>query len=305
MEILYCFLALVFAAVIVYTFLKPTKTRPPLPPGPPGYPVIGCLPQIVKNKPTFRWMNKIMTEMNTEIACFPIGNTYVIPVTSPELAREFLKKQDAVFASRPDCMSARIISSSYIATALSPLGDQWKKMRRVLVSEVLSPAMHRRLHEKRSQEADHLVRYVYNQTNGLVNVRVAAQHFCGNVIRKLVFGKRFFGPGAEDGGPGVEEREHLDGCFSLLSHLYAFAIGDYIPWLEIFDFDGYKKILTNAMKHVSKYQDPEINQRVEMWQNGMRHGEEDILDVLINLKDSQNNPMLSIQEIKSQVLVSY
>lgn len=34
-----------------------------------------------------------------------------------------------------------------------------------------------------------------------------------------------------------------------------------------------------------------------MWQNGMREKEDDILDILINLKDSENKPLLSIQEI--------
>ncbi|KAK6146075.1 hypothetical protein DH2020_019944 [Rehmannia glutinosa] len=105
----------------------------------------------------------------------------------------------------------------------------------------------------------------------------------------------------EDGGPGIEEKEHVDGLFTILSHLYGFAIADFVPWLEVFDFDGYKKILSDAINSVRKYQDPEINKRVEKWQRGIRKTEEDILDVLINLKDSKNNPLLSIQEIKAQI----
>ncbi|KAL8490777.1 hypothetical protein ACS0TY_022684 [Phlomoides rotata] len=244
-----------------------------------------------------------MQEFNTEIACIRLGNTHVISLTSPELAREFLKKHDAVFASRPDIMSARITSNGYSTLALSPIGDQWKKMRRVLVSEVLSPAMHQWLHERRGEEGDRLVRYVHKICeNGLVNVRDVARHYCGNVIRKMVFGKRFFGPGTGDGGPGFEEREHVDGLFTILSCLYGFAIGDYVPWLEGFDLDGRKKILENAIKNVRKYQDLEITKRVEMWQQGVRDTKEDILDVLINLKNSENNPLLSIQEIKAQIL---
>ncbi|KAG5609450.1 hypothetical protein H5410_020731 [Solanum commersonii] len=36
-----------------------------------------------------------MEEMNTEIACIRLGNVHVIPVTSPELACDFLKIQDS------------------------------------------------------------------------------------------------------------------------------------------------------------------------------------------------------------------
>ncbi|KAK6122664.1 hypothetical protein DH2020_043592 [Rehmannia glutinosa] len=204
-------------------------------------------------------------------------------------------------------MSAKLTSDNYLTAVLSPVGDQWKKMRKIIVSKVLSPAMHKFLHHKRTEEADHLVKYVYNQccqtNHGLVNVRFAARYYCGNVIRKLVFGKRFLGTGMEDGGPGIEEKEHIDGIFTILCHLYGFAIADFVPWLEVFDFDGYKKILSDAINDMRKYQDPEINKRVEMWQRGIRKTEEDILDVLINLKDSKNNPLLSIQEIKAQITV--
>ncbi|KAL7081053.1 hypothetical protein ACP275_14G016100 [Erythranthe tilingii] len=290
-------------------------TKPPLPPGPMGYPIIGCLPEMTKKKPTFRWIHKLLQEMDTEIACIRLGSTHVIPVTSPELSREFLKEHDLIFASRPHCMSARLTSSNYLSTVISPTGDQWKKMRRILSSHVLSPAMHTKLHEKRGEEADHLVRCVYtqllsprnnnNNNNGLVNLRAATQHYCGNVIRKVVFGKRFFGPGMEDGGPGLEEREHVDGLFTILRHLYGFAIADYVPCLEIFDFDGYKKILCDALDNVRKYQDQEIVKRVEMWRKGIiintDKEEEDILDVLINLTDSEDSSLLSVQEIGAQI----
>ncbi|GFP83821.1 valine n-monooxygenase 1 [Phtheirospermum japonicum] len=260
---------------------------------------------MIKNKPTFRWIQKFMQENNTEIACIRLGQTYVIPVYSPELAREFVRKQDQTFASRPICMTGKIASSNYLSAALSPAGDQWKKMRKVVASEILSPSMHRFLHVKRCEEADHLMRYVYNQcqtnSNGLVNVRLATQHYSGNVIRKMVFGKRFFGPGAEDGGPGKEEIEHVSGFFKMLPHIYGFAIADYLPWLEVFDFDGYKRIICDGMKSVRKYQDPEIMKRVELWRQGIREKEEDILDVLINLRDSENNPLLSIEEIKLEI----
>ncbi|KAG8373050.1 hypothetical protein BUALT_Bualt12G0130500 [Buddleja alternifolia] len=301
-------LVLSFVTIIICKWLSSKKTKThPLPPGPLGYPIIGCLPQMLNNKPTFRWIDKLMQDLNTEIVCIRLGSTHVITVSSPELAREFLKNQDSIFASRPVCMSGKLVSNGYVTTVLSPVGDQWKKMRRILVTEVLSSHMYRWLHEKRCEEADHLICYIYNQcdnplTNGLVNVRIAAQHYCGNVIRRLTLNKRFFGRGMENGGPGVEEEEHVDGLFTILSYLYGFTISDYAPWLEILDFDGYKKILQESMENVTKYQNPEIDKRVEMWTKGVRKVKEDILDVLINLKDSKNNPLLTIQEIKAQIV---
>ncbi|KAL3634588.1 hypothetical protein CASFOL_021642 [Castilleja foliolosa] len=305
------FLSLITLASIIKLYLSKllkttTQTTPgPLPPGPTGWPVIGSLPEMIKNKPTSQWIHKLMQQYNTEIACIRLGTTYIIPVTSPELAREFLYKHDQIFASRPVCMTGQLTSNNYLSAALSPSGDQWLKMRKIVASKILSPAMHKFLHIKRCQEADHLVRYVYSQCrkndHGLVKIRVAAQHYCGNVIRKLVFGKRFFGPGTEDGSPGTEEIEHVAGFFSILQHLYGFAIADYAPWMEVFDLDGYKRAIKNGINSVNKYHDPEIMKRVEMWKQGIKNREDDILDVLINLRDSENNPLLSIQEIKTQI----
>ena len=83
---------------------------------------------MVKNKPTFRRMLELMKEINTDIACmmYPLAleNVHVITVTCPDISRQFLKKQDAVFASRPVSMSTDVTTKGYLTTALVPLGDQ-------------------------------------------------------------------------------------------------------------------------------------------------------------------------------------
>ncbi|XP_031127420.1 phenylalanine N-monooxygenase-like [Ipomoea triloba] len=279
----------------------------PLPPGPKPWPVVGCFPQMLRNKPVFRWILSLMEEMNTEIACFRLGGTNVISVTSPEVAREILKKQDTVFASRPACASAELISSNYLITLVSPPGDQWKKMRRVLTSHVLSRNTLNWLGHKRAVEADHLVRYIYDKCRnaagcGVVDVRAAGRHFLGNVIRQMVFSKRFFGAGTEDGGPGVEEEEHIDSTFGVLAYVYSFGIWDYLPWLSMFDLDGQRKALKKAVKGVRKHQDPEVDVRIKMWNNGTKTEQQDILDVLINLKDIDGRSLLTSEEIKAQIL---
>ncbi|CAK9163105.1 unnamed protein product [Ilex paraguariensis] len=272
----FSFSILLLVAILFFLFVKykyksiGNKNKSPLPPGPKPWPIVGNLPEMLRNKPVFQWIHNLMDEMNTEIACIRLGNVHVITVTSPELGREFLKNQDAIFSSRPICMAAELASNGYLAAILVPFGEQWKKMRRILASEVLSPAKHRWLQGKRDEEADHLVRYVYNQCKttmegGVVNVRIATQHYCGNVIRKMIFGKRFFGKGMEDGGPGVEEEEHVAGLFTILGYLYSFCISDYLPCLRVFDIDGHEKIMKKALGTVRKYHDPEIDQRIGKW----------------------------------------
>ncbi|XP_031103155.1 phenylalanine N-monooxygenase-like [Ipomoea triloba] len=295
------FLPLLILVVVVITRQRLTnrrkKSKLPIPPGPKPWPLVGSFPEIFRSgKPAFRWIHNFMDEMKTEIACIRLGGTYVIPVTSPELAREFLKKQGSVYSSRPVCMSADLISNGYQSSIFLPPGDKWTKMRKILQSHVLSPAALHWLHDERAEEANYLVKYIYKMH--AVNVRIVSRQYCGNVISKMVFNKRFFGNGEQD----EEEEELLKAMFALLQTLYGLGVSDHIPWLSIFDIDGYKSIINKAMSVMRKHLDTEVDKRVQMWKDGIKTVEEDILDVLLMLKDNAGKPLLSDTEIKTQVL---
>ncbi|KDP45699.1 hypothetical protein JCGZ_17306 [Jatropha curcas] len=256
-----------------------------------------------KNEPAFRWIHHLMKQMNTEIACFRLGNVHVITVTCPNISCEFLKAQDSNFATRPITISSGVTSKEYLTTALTPCGDQWKKMKRILVTQMLCPAKQLWFYGKRVEEAEHLVRYVYKQCSegGLVDVRIAARHYCGNVIRKMVFNKRFFGKGKKNGGPGFEEEEHVDALFRILDYIFSFCLSDFLPCLKGFDLGGHERIIKEANGIIGKYHDPIIEDRVQQWKNGAKKEAEDLLDVLITLKDDNGNPLLSGDEIKAQI----
>ncbi|XP_047308914.1 tyrosine N-monooxygenase-like [Impatiens glandulifera] len=276
-----------------------------LPPGPKPWPIIGNLFIMIRNKPFFRWVHSTMSQKGYEIFCILLGSVHVIVVSSPEIACEFLKTQDANFASRPTILSAEIVSGGFSATIFTSFGDQWKKMRRVMVSNILSPTTLRWMHDKRAEEADHLIRYVTNsikRNDGEVKVRVATQYFSGNVIRRMVFGKRFFGEGTENEGPGVEEEEYMAGIFTILKCVYNFSISDYFPFVQRMDLDGNVKRTRQAIESVKKYQDSKIDKRIKQWKEGTRREKDDLLDILITLQDDQGNALLTPEEIKAQIV---
>ncbi|KAL8216101.1 hypothetical protein R6Q57_022938 [Mikania cordata] len=115
-------------------------------------------------------------------------------------------------------------------------------------------------------------------------------------MRNLIFGTRFFGQGMDDGGPGDEEIEHVAALFTIMKHHFAFCITDYFSWLRRkTDFDGHEKKLRTAIEVVRKYQDPLVNERIQMWKNGARNKKCDMLDVLIE----HQNPKLTPEEINA------
>ncbi|XP_022148885.1 isoleucine N-monooxygenase 2-like [Momordica charantia] len=282
-----------------------------LPPGPKPWPIVGCLPpMLATNSPKYQWIHAVMKQFNSEIACIRLGNTYIIPVTSPELALEFLKTYDSAFSSRPVHQTINILTNGFLGTIFSPMGDQWKKMRRILASQIFSSSTLQRMIGHRTDEADTLLRYIFsltttntsNKGNAVVNVRSVTQHYSGNIIRRMLFNRRYYGKGREDGGPTTEEEEHNQALLTILRHVNAFSILDFMPCLKPFDLDGHEKTMKKALEVLRKYDEPIINKRVHQWKDGKREGVEDILDILISLQDENKRMLLSIEEIKAQTM---
>ena len=223
-------------------------------PGPTLWPMVGNLPELWRNKLAFQWIHGPMTELNTKIACVRLKGVHVIPVTSPEISWEFLTQYDSIFASRPLTMGSKYSTRGFKAMALVPWTDHWKKMRKVVASNVINPTL-LWLPHKRTEEADNLVRFVHNQSKkstSVVDVRLTIHHYCGNVMRKMIFNKRYFRKGSNDGESKVEEVEHVESFWSLLTHINAFAMLEYIPCLKVPNLDGHEKMVSEAMSRAGR-----------------------------------------------------
>uniref|UniRef100_A0ACD5YBT1 Uncharacterized protein n=1 Tax=Avena sativa TaxID=4498 RepID=A0ACD5YBT1_AVESA len=284
-----------------------------LPPGPPTLPIIGNMHQMIWHKPAvFRWIHRLLEEMKTDIMCLRLGATHVVIVKCPMIARELLRKNDEVLASRPATFASGAFSFGYKGTVLTPYGEQWKRMRQVLTCEVLTSSMYKRLHHLRKEEYNYLVRYINNMArpNNLVDIRHVAQNFCCNIIRMLVFGKRYFSddiPSSSTRGPGRDEVAHVAALFTALNHLYSFCVSDYFPVLIGHDLDGHEMVSRNVLRVLNRIHDPIIEKRLcersgKLDKGGEKKEARDFLDVLVYLEDANGQQLLSLQEIRAQTM---
>ena len=70
-----------------------------------------------------------------KVVCIRLGNIHVNPVTSLEIAREFLTKHDAVFATRPITMGIEYVSQGFKSLVVVQWGEHQKKMEKVVAPE--------------------------------------------------------------------------------------------------------------------------------------------------------------------------
>ncbi|KAG1330918.1 Cytochrome p450 [Cocos nucifera] len=263
------------------------------------------------HKPPFRWILDVAE--GKDIICIRLGGVHVVVVNSPQLGLQFLKKHDATFASRPLTMSSGHLGRGFVSVGVAPWGEQWKKMRRVVASELINPSRLRWQSSARDEEADHVVKYVYNlykTSLAMIDIRPVARYYSGNVVRRMIFGVRHFGEGREYGGPGKEEVEYMETVFLVLSLIFALYAPDFMPSLRWLDVGGHEKMMKEAMSLIYKFHDPIIEERIERWRGGKetevgekKREAKDLLDVLITLEDNEGRPLLTVEEIKAQISV--
>ncbi|RVX03018.1 Phenylalanine N-monooxygenase [Vitis vinifera] len=98
--------------------------------------------------------------------------------------------------------------------------------------------------------------------SSVVNARNAVRQYTGNIVRKMMFSRRYFGEGRLGGGPGLEEEEHVNSLFTSLAYLHAFSPSDYLSCLRVFDLDGHQKMVKEALSIINKHHDPIVDERI-------------------------------------------
>ncbi|KAF8754039.1 hypothetical protein HU200_011518 [Digitaria exilis] len=143
-------------------------------------------------------------ETGTDIACVKLGGVHVIPIACPKIAREVLKRHERQLRLPSTDLRLQDTLSCPLRRPLEEDAPRARLGGRVPVSPRVAPRQARR-----GGRQPHPL-----QEGTLVDVRHVARHYCGNVVRRLVFNRRYFGEAQPDGGPGPPEVQHVDAVFA-------------------------------------------------------------------------------------------
>lgn len=95
-----------FVTIAVFRWLF-SHEKSYLPPGPRRLPIIGNLAELLVPHPHVNLMN--LAQKYGPLMYLKLGQRDCIVASSPEMAKEFLKNQDANFCGRPQVMQAEIV----------------------------------------------------------------------------------------------------------------------------------------------------------------------------------------------------
>ncbi|XP_071727549.1 premnaspirodiene oxygenase-like [Rutidosis leptorrhynchoides] len=271
------FIATIFFVLFIITHFKISKSHNnnsiKLPPQPRKLPLIGHLHHLSRGLPHHA-LGTVANKFGP-IVGLHLGEISTVLISSPTLAKEILKTHDLAFASRPKMISGEIIGYNYKDIAACPYGDYWRQMRKICVLELLSTKKVQSFHSVREQESWNLVESVTKQTSKTIKLNENILLLTNNILCRVSVGSI------------CKDQKLLVALFKeFLSYTAGFDASDLFPSIKLLHLiTGTRNKLLKIRTKIDKILDNFISGHQERRAGAQSRHNEDLLDVLLRLKD--------------------
>ncbi|KAL7156204.1 hypothetical protein ABFS83_03G128000 [Erythranthe nasuta] len=281
-------IVLLYAApILAFIFKTISKLRQPrrnTPPGPKPWPIIGNLNLI---GPIPHQSFHFLSQKYGEIMQLKFGKYPVVVASSPEMAKQFLRVHDTVFASRPPLAAGKYTAYNYSDMTWAPYGPQWRLARKIYLSEVFSAKKIESFEHVRIEETRNLLSRLRSVSGNPVVLRDHLMHYTVSATCRMILGKKYLCDSEDD--KFVTLQDMLDEWFLLNG---AFVISDWIPWLKFLDLQGYVKRMKALYKSLDNFHNYVIEdhqtRRKRAAEEEKDFTSEDLVDKLLKLADDPN-----------------
>ncbi|CAN1829106.1 Cytochrome P450 71D10 [Linum perenne] len=254
------------------TSFNTTPSQPPLPPGPWKLPIIGNLHQLMGTNPLLHRRLAELAGRYGPLMHLKLGETSNVIVSSPELAKEFMKTHD---------------------------GEYWRQMRKICTLELLSGNRVKMLRPVREEEIWEMVKSVRGGIQGeTVNLSRTLISLGYAIISRAAFGYRM---------KKLEEEALLPVLTKIVVVIGGSTVGDFFPSNRLLRIvTGTERQLKRLHREVDIILERIIDEHIEKRRARSKKDDddddeedEDLVDVLLSFTEKRD------VEIKAVILVSF
>eukprot|EP00253_Pinus_taeda_P031948 PITA_31948 len=275
-----------FLAVLVASWSKQRKRRL-LPPGPFPLPIIGNL-HIMGDLP-HRSLATLAMKYGP-LMSLRLGSVLHLVVSSPEVAREFLKTHDQHFANRGLSAAAKHLSFNFAGFGFSSYSPYWRHLRKICTLELLSSKRLDCFRSIREEEASAMIRSINSDDSRPISIIQTFSSLVTAIICRMTFGRNYSAQDSKAFSSMVGESFLLMGSFN---------IGDYIPYLDWMDLQGLNRRLKKLRTIQEQLLEKVMDDHVARYDSSVAH---DLVDVLLAASaDKDSEFQISRDTIKAVV----
>ncbi|GLJ19346.1 hypothetical protein SUGI_0348540 [Cryptomeria japonica] len=285
--------------VILFIFLKKKSKRRvtlALPPGPPGWPIIGNIFQL-GDKPHQSLF--LLAQKYGPLMTIKLGMQTTLVVSSPSMVREVLKNNAQSFSSRTINTVTRVFSYQGTSLFWSPYGPRWLLLRKICNTEIFSVRRLDALQHLRRDEVFRTIGSILEDCKQGNSVKIGERAFMISltIMGKMICGKKLFEVGSAQAAEFksmVREALQLAGLPNL---------SDFFPFLERFDLQGLNSKANSLGRRFDNMFNIIIEERLAQRTDiPIKYSDEvkDFLDVMLDLRE--DGTQLTLENIKALLM---
>ncbi|ERN14975.1 hypothetical protein AMTR_s00032p00219670 [Amborella trichopoda] len=268
-----------------------------LPPGPTGLPIVGSLHKLGA-KP-----NEALTALartHGPIMTLRLGFLTTVVVSSSDMAREVLQKNDQAFAGRVILDAVTVDSHHNFSIAWGQVGPYWRTLRRLCNTQLFTTQRLDALQALRHRKVHELLELVDQYSDARKAVHMGRMAFVTslNLLSNMIFSSDMVDPQSES----VGELKEL--IWSIMEGVGTPNIADYFPFLRPLDPQGIKRKNIVQVRRLHQLLNEKIDERVGARERGQPiYG--DFIDVLLDYSDQESGSKFSRAGILAPLVDMY
>ena len=219
-----------------------------------------------------------------------LGRITTIVISSPEIAKEALYKNDLIFAGRTVPHTLQTLDHHKVSMVFMPPTAKWRILRRACNSHIFSPQNLDSTRIFRKNKVKELLDYVDEccRNNKALDIGQAAFKTVVNFISNTLFSIDFVSFSSDS----LEDFAQL--TRGIMEEAGRPNVADFFPFLCLFDPQRARARMDGYSRKLLEFIDGIIEDRIRDRSDMKREGTRDVLDSFIDLMEEDNSQLSRI-----------